>query len=161
MRKFIFALFCFLNEFNRESLIKMSIPDPLSIPLPDDCPPPSPPPLPPELDELPPLPPEPAPEPEAESVPKLAQIPQPESRPTVKRKRHSSPGQSKRQAISETSREEQDMMAKIMGFSDFDSTKGKKVPGNDVGAVHVVKKRRYRQYMNRKGGFNRPLDKVA
>lgn len=56
--------------------------------------------------------------------------------------------------------DEQEMMAK-MGFSSFDSTKGKKVPGNEVGAVHVVKKRRYRQYMNRKGGFNRPLDKTA
>lgn len=57
--------------------------------------------------------------------------------------------------------EEQDLMEK-MGFSSFNTTKGKKVPGNNqIGAVHVVKKRRYRQYMNRKGGFNRPLDKVA
>lgn len=58
--------------------------------------------------------------------------------------------------------EEQELIAKVMGFSAFNSTKGKMVPGNQsVGAVHVVKKRRYRQYMNRKGGFNRPLDKVA
>lgn len=49
----------------------------------------------------------------------------------------------------------------IMGFSSFNTTKGKKVPGNDVGAIHVVKKRKYRQYMNRTGGFNRPLDKTA
>lgn len=56
--------------------------------------------------------------------------------------------------------EETDLMAKILGFSSFNSTKGKQVPGNQVGAVHVVKKRKYRQYMNRKGGFNRPLDKV-
>lgn len=56
--------------------------------------------------------------------------------------------------------EEQEMM-RIMGFCDFDSTKGKKVDGNDVGAVHVILKRKYRQYMNRKGGFNRPLDFVA
>ena len=34
------------------------------------------------------------------------------------------------------------------------------VKGNDVGSVHVVVKRKYRQYMNRKGGFNRPLDYV-
>lgn len=53
-------------------------------------------------------------------------------------------------------------MKKLMGFTNFDTTKGKQVPGNNkIGAVHVVKKRRYRQYMNRKGGFNRPLDKVA
>lgn len=57
--------------------------------------------------------------------------------------------------------EEEKEMAKLLGFSKFDTTKGKKVPGNEVGAVRVIKKRRYRQYMNRKGGFNRPLDKVA
>ncbi|XP_043483922.1 U4/U6.U5 small nuclear ribonucleoprotein 27 kDa protein [Leptopilina heterotoma] len=56
--------------------------------------------------------------------------------------------------------EEQDMM-RLMGFCGFDSTKGKKVDGNDLGAVHVILKRKYRQYMNRKGGFNRPLDFVA
>lgn len=80
--------------------------------------------------------------------------------------------------------EEQDMM-KMMGFGGFDTTKGKKVPGNDVSAVHTIQKRKYRyvfvvlsllfqyivliclqlcfhrQYMNRKGGFNRPLDPVA
>lgn len=56
--------------------------------------------------------------------------------------------------------DEQEMM-KLMGFCNFDSTKGKKVDGNDVGDVHVILKRKYRQYMNRKGGFNRPLDFVA
>lgn len=58
------------------------------------------------------------------------------------------------------SQDEQDML-KLMGFCNFDTTKGKKVDGNDVGAVHVILKRKYRQYMNRKGGFNRPLDFVA
>ncbi|ORY71557.1 uncharacterized protein BCR38DRAFT_417381 [Pseudomassariella vexata] len=48
-------------------------------------------------------------------------------------------------------------MAAMMGFSSFDSTKGKKVKGNDVGAVRKEKKSEYRQYMNRVGGFNRPL----
>lgn len=56
--------------------------------------------------------------------------------------------------------EEQEML-KIMGFCGFDSTKGKKVEDNVEGDVHVVLKRKYRQYMNRKGGFNRPLDFVA
>ena len=32
------------------------------------------------------------------------------------------------------------------------------MPGNDVGAVRVKTHREYRQYMNRRGGFNRPLD---
>uniref|UniRef100_A0A6M2DH53 U4/U6.U5 small nuclear ribonucleoprotein 27 kDa protein n=1 Tax=Xenopsylla cheopis TaxID=163159 RepID=A0A6M2DH53_XENCH len=56
--------------------------------------------------------------------------------------------------------EEQEMM-KVMGFCGFDTTKGKKVHGNNAGEVHVILKRKYRQYMNRKGGFNRPLDFVA
>uniref|UniRef100_A0A336KUR6 U4/U6.U5 small nuclear ribonucleoprotein 27 kDa protein n=1 Tax=Culicoides sonorensis TaxID=179676 RepID=A0A336KUR6_CULSO len=56
--------------------------------------------------------------------------------------------------------DEQEMM-KTMGFTGFSTTKGKKVEGNDVGEVHVILKRKYRQYMNRKGGFNRPLDFVA
>jgi U4/U6.U5 tri-snRNP-associated protein 3 len=48
-------------------------------------------------------------------------------------------------------------MQAMMGFGDFGSTKGKKVAGNDVGVVRKEKKREYRQYMNRQGGFNRPL----
>lgn len=56
--------------------------------------------------------------------------------------------------------EEQEML-KVMGFCGFDTTKGKKVDDNVEGDVHVVLKRKYRQYMNRKGGFNRPLDFVA
>lgn len=52
-------------------------------------------------------------------------------------------------------------MMKMMGFSDFNSTKGKHVPGNDIYAANIVQKRKYRQYMNRRGGFNRPLDFVA
>lgn len=56
--------------------------------------------------------------------------------------------------------EEQDMM-KMMGFCQFNTSKNKKTEGNEDGAVHVILKRKYRQYMNRKGGFNRPLDFVA
>jgi len=52
-------------------------------------------------------------------------------------------------------------MMKLMGFSGFDTTKGKHVPGADTSAVNIVQKRKYRQYMNRRGGFNRPLDFVA
>ncbi|XP_062566073.1 U4/U6.U5 small nuclear ribonucleoprotein 27 kDa protein-like [Saccostrea cucullata] len=52
-------------------------------------------------------------------------------------------------------------MMKIMGFGNFDSTKGKKVNGNDIYVANIPKKRRYRQYMNRRGGFNRPLDFIA
>jgi U4/U6.U5 tri-snRNP-associated protein 3 len=54
-----------------------------------------------------------------------------------------------------------DDMMRQMGFSGFDTTKGKKVEDNVQGAAKVNKPRKYRQYMNRKGGFNRPLDFVA
>lgn len=50
-----------------------------------------------------------------------------------------------------------DAMAAMMGFGGFGSTKGKKILGNNVGAVKKEKKTEYRQYMNRVGGFNRPL----
>lgn len=50
-------------------------------------------------------------------------------------------------------------MRRVMGFNGFKTTKNTKVPGNDRNyAVHKVKKAEYRQYMNRVGGFNRPLD---
>lgn len=49
-------------------------------------------------------------------------------------------------------------MQKTMGFGKFRSTKNTKVPGNDkLYAVRKEKKIEYRQYMNRVGGFNRPL----
>ncbi|KAL0467250.1 hypothetical protein QR685DRAFT_533816 [Neurospora intermedia] len=48
-------------------------------------------------------------------------------------------------------------MASMMGFGGFGTTKNQKVKGNNVGAVRKEKKTEYRQYMNRVGGFNRPL----
>lgn len=55
--------------------------------------------------------------------------------------------------------EDDDMaaMQAMMGFGSFGTTKGKKVVGNNAGAVRKEKKSEYRQYMNRQGGFNRPL----
>ena len=49
-----------------------------------------------------------------------------------------------------------DMMA-MMGFGGFGTTKDSKVLGNNAGGVRKEKKTEYRQYMNRVGGFNRPL----
>jgi len=40
----------------------------------------------------------------------------------------------------------------------FGSTKGQKVEGNSIYSVKIKSSRAYRQYMNRKGGFNRNLD---
>jgi U4/U6.U5 tri-snRNP-associated protein 3 len=53
-----------------------------------------------------------------------------------------------------------DAMQAMMGFGSFGTTKGKKIAGNNVGAVRKEKKTEYRQYMNRVGGFNRPLDQI-
>jgi len=65
------------------------------------------------------------------------------------------------QELEGKSQEEIDML-KLMGFSTFDTTKGKHVDGScNAFAVNIQQKRKYRQYMNRKGGFNRPLDPVA
>lgn len=49
-------------------------------------------------------------------------------------------------------------MAKMGLPVEFSSTKGQQVEGANVSGARVVKKQRYRQYMNRKGGFNRPLN---
>ncbi|KAF4628987.1 hypothetical protein G7Y89_g9163 [Cudoniella acicularis] len=48
-------------------------------------------------------------------------------------------------------------MQAMMGFGSFNTTHQKKVLGNDISAVRKEKKTEYRQYMNRVGGFNRPL----
>ena len=70
--------------------------------------------------------------------------------------------QEKPNAMSQLSEEEQ--MRLLLGFGDFDTTKGKVVEENlksaAVGTARRDTKREYRQYMNRRGGFNRPLDKV-
>lgn len=53
--------------------------------------------------------------------------------------------------------EMEEMMRRSMGFIKFRTTKNTKVPGNDISGVRKEKKTEYRQYMNRSGGFNRPL----
>lgn len=61
--------------------------------------------------------------------------------------------------------DEEEQMRMLLGFSGgFGSTSGKAVEDNKKsaakGAANKTKARKYRQYMNRKGGFNRPLDKM-
>lgn len=61
--------------------------------------------------------------------------------------------------------DEEEQMRALLGFtSGFGSTKGQKVEDNHKtsarGAASKNKARKYRQYMNRKHGFNRPLDKM-
>ncbi|XP_064602549.1 U4/U6.U5 small nuclear ribonucleoprotein 27 kDa protein-like isoform X2 [Liolophura sinensis] len=57
--------------------------------------------------------------------------------------------------------EDEIAMMKLMGFCNFDTTKNKQVNKSDTYVANIQRKRRYRQYMNRKGGFNRPLDFIA
>jgi len=61
--------------------------------------------------------------------------------------------------MDDTNDDDAAMMA-TMGLSNFGSTKGQAVAGNQEGAVNIKKVRTWRQYMNRRGGFNRPLDKI-
>lgn len=57
--------------------------------------------------------------------------------------------------IMDEDEDEETKMMKLMGFGSFDTTKDKKVPGTDVSGAKVHKPIKYRQYMNRRGGFNR------
>jgi U4/U6.U5 tri-snRNP-associated protein 3 len=53
---------------------------------------------------------------------------------------------------------EDEKVARVMGFKKFRTTKDTKIPGNEFNyAVRKEKQTMYRQYMNRQGGFNRPL----
>jgi len=61
--------------------------------------------------------------------------------------------------------DDEEQMRMLLGFTGgFGSTSGKPVEDNQTsaakGAANKTKARKYRQYMNRKGGFNRPLDKM-
>jgi U4/U6.U5 tri-snRNP-associated protein 3 len=60
--------------------------------------------------------------------------------------------------------DEEEQMKMLMGIQGFGSTKGEQVEDNKTSAARGVaaknKARKYRQYMNRKNGFNRPLEKM-
>jgi U4/U6.U5 tri-snRNP-associated protein 3 len=58
--------------------------------------------------------------------------------------------------------DESEWMAQVLGFGGFSTTKGTHVADNDSSAARgaiarPLLKREYRQYMHRKGGFNREL----
>ncbi len=46
-------------------------------------------------------------------------------------------------------------MMEAMGFGGFGTTQQKGVEGNHEGGAFIKQQRTWRQYMNRKGGFNR------
>lgn len=70
-----------------------------------------------------------------------------------------------RQNISETKVDMSNMdINEVLGFASFGTSKNKKIDENHKSAAKGAKakviKRTYRQYMNRPGGFNRPLAEV-
>ena len=94
-----------------------------------------------------------------------------EDEPSSKRVKHSDRGDyddSRKGADDDEDDEDDDdelaQMKRMMGISGFGSSKGTKVEDNHStsarGAAAKNKARKYRQYMNRKNGFNRPLDQM-
>lgn len=69
--------------------------------------------------------------------------------------KEASVGDGGRMAVDEE--DEEALLKKMMGFTTFKTTQNTKVPGNQIYGVRKEKKTEYRQYMNRVGGFNRPL----
>lgn len=55
---------------------------------------------------------------------------------------------------------EEQLMQKLMGIEGFASSKGRDHTASSMSGVNKKTKRKFRQYMNRKGGFNRPLSPV-
>ncbi len=85
-------------------------------------------------------------------------MPEPEAKPRVKPE---SPEEKKTEvngdAMAVDEDDEDAVLRKMMGFTSFKTTQNTKVPGNQIYGVRKEKKTQYRQYMNRVGGFNRPL----
>lgn len=83
------------------------------------------------------------------------------SPPPSRKRQEDQPMKEKEQSGAEGEGEEEEeddeetKMMKLMGFGGFDTTKNKKVPGADVSAAKIRRPIKYRQYMNRRGGFNR------
>ena len=75
-----------------------------------------------------------------------------------------SPATKKVRTGSDSDTDEEAQMNEMMGFGGFGTTKGKEVADNKTSAARGLvakhKARKYRQYMNRKGGFNRPLEQM-
>merc|ERR1712048_198279 len=72
----------------------------------------------------------------------------------------SGPRRKKNEPEEEQDDEETRKMKMMMGIEGFDTSKDKKHAGPKGYVAKVQKPARYRQYMNRRGGFNRPLDYV-
>lgn len=100
---------------------------------------------------------------EAEEV-RLARSDSREETKGAQKPRNSQKIENARLASEELLSTDQQMM-QMLGFSGFGSTKHKAVEDNKnsaaAGSTSKNKARKYRQYMNRKGGFNRPLDKMT
>jgi U4/U6.U5 tri-snRNP-associated protein 3 len=52
-------------------------------------------------------------------------------------------------------------MMNMFGFGDFETSKNREHIDESAVSKEFRNKRTYRQYMNRRGGFNRPLDRIV
>jgi hypothetical protein len=76
-----------------------------------------------------------------------------------KEKKKAKKQKTKEELLKELDPNSEEYMMLKMGFPvGFDSTKGKQVEGADVSYARIRTARQYRQYMNRRGGFNKLLD---
>uniref|UniRef100_H3GNZ1 U4/U6.U5 small nuclear ribonucleoprotein 27kDa protein domain-containing protein n=1 Tax=Phytophthora ramorum TaxID=164328 RepID=H3GNZ1_PHYRM len=102
------------------------------------------------------------PQQEQEQAPQSPSLLQPQVVERIRVKKDLEQPKQEVNALSHLSEEEQ--MKLLLGFGGFETTKGKEVEENHktaaVGTARRETKRDYRQYMNRRGGFNRPLDKA-
>jgi U4/U6.U5 tri-snRNP-associated protein 3 len=65
-------------------------------------------------------------------------------------------------SVNITNLDDDKLLEMFIGVNDFNTTKNKSHVDSDLSGVFKGSKvkRKYRQYMNRKGGFNRTLDEV-
>ena len=101
--------------------------------------------------------------------PTVSQPPVSTTASTKKKRRHGSGDDPQKEEEEEEDEEEEDdsanMMQELFGIRQFGSSKNTKVATNHTSAAvgtiaKHLKPRKYRQYMNRKNGFNRPLDNI-
>ena len=66
-------------------------------------------------------------------------------------------GRSLKETINTTGLNEEDAIKVVIGSTQFTSTKGKQVKGNEKGKSAFMKTRKYRQVLKQKSNYNVPL----
>ena len=97
--------------------------------------------------------------------PTASQPPDSTTASTKNKRRHRSGDDLQQEEDEEEEDDNAKMMQELFGIRQFGSSKNTKVATNHTSAAvgtiaKHLKPRKYRQYMNRKNGFNRPLDNI-